>query len=1070
MKKLLLSFLCLLSVAITSLAADEVVATLQFGSAYNSNIGSYTTTWTATVKNITWDIYGFNNNNNGWSGQIKCGNKNDASVCTIINQEPFADAISKVSVNINSITTSNVNSITLYVSTDKTFPANCDTYSINKATGLQNVEITNPVANAYYKIAFDCKKGSGNGFVAIDKVYYYKNASAVVITGLQDSYTMAVGGTKNLGAEMTLSPATADVTYDIVPATGLTIENGVMTAETPGTYTVTATATAEGQDTTTKEFTVTVTKKVAKMHFADQIVWGKLGVGVVWQQVIVDSEDANGAITYSTDSENLVIESESGQIWSNELAAQNGKEPGVKAAGEYIVTATMAENGDYNESKATYRVIIIDQNAVIIDNGYDMFDFTTNEDNKYFYGLRQTDTNDNTNNDETKYVTEVRAMDNDAINYVSIKFDSEGSRNRYCVWKNGNTYELRAYEGNKMTFEVPEGYTISQIGLTGNAVSGTFDPAEEGEHKVIEGLETQPTLKSHWHAGENQKLNKVTLNITGSSKINQIYVLYEADNSSLKPANLSFDQTYYPIYAGEKITLPAVENPHNLPVTYTIQNLAEESYTITPSADGKTIDVLLDETGSYTLEASSKQTDEYRTGYAIMRLNAYNHLDVKVADYFTDEEIELQKTEDGEEYFVISQDNDDMYKLTMDVPEDAELWFRVIIPGLGDLYDQFGGIFADDTPTKDKNEDGYRNYAAYGNSIMTMGGAFGDIDFYIESYGYRSPVRSIGMNPQYPAMFLLSAMDFDTFEQKGETLKHVYEDHSVKNSNTHTFALSTLAAKNVKAADPTVDNDMLCMIEAPGMVNLKAEPMFTPVTADDLEDYDKDNTDLIYEEPTFDIDYVNNIVYMTCKHAGLYKVTATLGKYTFMPGLKSVGYVEVTPNMAVSDSQDKSDVYFHGITLNDAGNGVFTLNISPDNPKGHIHYIYTGHPTYGSDNGLWYQLHYDNGGTTIPTPANMPQFAATPDEDKWIKADHGFDLVNEEGKAPSDIHLKLTTNGVTKVHSYAIGDIATKVEGIESMGEDEVIYVDLNGNRVAEPANGIFIRIRGGKADKVVVK
>lgn len=168
--------LCLLVGVSSAWAEDVVYKAALFGSSYNSaGVQNYTSSFSATNNGFTVDVSNFNNNNNGWD-YIKTGNKTNASVGTITTNAAIDKAITKVVVTIDAVTASNVNSITLYSGT----AANSCTTSegtFTVSTGAQTVAISSPAENKFYKISFDCKKGSSNGLVTVSKVqYYYDNA------------------------------------------------------------------------------------------------------------------------------------------------------------------------------------------------------------------------------------------------------------------------------------------------------------------------------------------------------------------------------------------------------------------------------------------------------------------------------------------------------------------------------------------------------------------------------------------------------------------------------------------------------------------------------------------------------------------------------------------------------------------------------------------------------------------------------------------------------------------------------------------------------------------------------
>ena len=156
----------------------------------NNHVSSYSTTWTAKMGSDSWSISNFNNNswNNNWT-YIKCGNKNAASTGTITSFK-VDKPVRSVTIRISAINTSNVNSISLYTSTDSTnWGSAVGTFTM--ATGLKTVVIPTPTQNLYYKIAASCKKGSsGNGYLTIDSLQYNVQTFTVTYNNNGGSGTM----------------------------------------------------------------------------------------------------------------------------------------------------------------------------------------------------------------------------------------------------------------------------------------------------------------------------------------------------------------------------------------------------------------------------------------------------------------------------------------------------------------------------------------------------------------------------------------------------------------------------------------------------------------------------------------------------------------------------------------------------------------------------------------------------------------------------------------------------------------------------------------------------------------
>lgn len=68
------------------------------------------------------------------------------------------------------------------------------------------------------------------------------------------------------------------------------------------------------------------------------------------------------------------------------------------------------------------------------------------------------------------------------------------------------------------------------------------------------------------------------------------------------------------------------------------------------------------------------------------------------------------------------------------------------------------------------------------------------------------------------------------------------------------------------------------------------------------------------------------------------------------------------------------------------------------------------------------------------------------------------------------INVAVTKNGAKANFAFKVmADVSTAVDGIESDGKDDYIYFNLQGLRVANPGRGIYIRVRNGKSEKVIL-
>lgn len=89
-----------------------------------------------------------------------------------------------------------MNSIKLEVTSDKEGKTVLETVKLDKiATGDAVFTIKTPKENCYYKLLFDCDKGSSNGLITVVKVEYYKKGTGPDIVDISNTpetaYTVA---------------------------------------------------------------------------------------------------------------------------------------------------------------------------------------------------------------------------------------------------------------------------------------------------------------------------------------------------------------------------------------------------------------------------------------------------------------------------------------------------------------------------------------------------------------------------------------------------------------------------------------------------------------------------------------------------------------------------------------------------------------------------------------------------------------------------------------------------------------------------------------------------------------
>ena len=150
---------------------DAKTYILDFGSGKGDpNVSSYTSTWTATRDGFSWTLKNWNNNNynNSWT-YVKAGSKNAASVATIETAAVMPYSISNVTMTIDKVTASAINSIKLEVLSNNTV---VETINGSIAQGDCVFPISSPAKDRIYRIIVDCAKASSNGPIQVSKVTY----------------------------------------------------------------------------------------------------------------------------------------------------------------------------------------------------------------------------------------------------------------------------------------------------------------------------------------------------------------------------------------------------------------------------------------------------------------------------------------------------------------------------------------------------------------------------------------------------------------------------------------------------------------------------------------------------------------------------------------------------------------------------------------------------------------------------------------------------------------------------------------------------------------------------------
>lgn len=216
----------------------ETIVSLTFpdDNSSNNGIGSYTDEWTAKIGTYEWTITGFNNNNwnSSWT-YIKAGKKSTAGVAKITSK--FAEIITSITITVDSIKTTYINSIKLIISENADGSNALEEISLDLKKGTNEIKISKTTKNCYYILTFDINsKTSKNGTATqISKLEYigYKADSSDPSKTHNISYVNLPEGATNSNPTSYTEGETITLVDPVLP--GYTFEGWYDNAECTGT-------------------------------------------------------------------------------------------------------------------------------------------------------------------------------------------------------------------------------------------------------------------------------------------------------------------------------------------------------------------------------------------------------------------------------------------------------------------------------------------------------------------------------------------------------------------------------------------------------------------------------------------------------------------------------------------------------------------------------------------------------------------------------------------------------------------------------------------------------------------
>lgn len=338
------------------LAQEKPYKTLSFPdeNKANNKVGSYEKTWTAKIGDFSWDIENFNNNNwNNWT-QIRAGRKYIASIARITNATPFDKAIGKIVVDVEEdVPAKNVNSIYLLVASD----AACSNV-VEKVKLVYYLKgdfvfnISAPQANLYYRLVFDLtERSSANGFVRVNKVEYYEDASNKTATSLSfDAPSYEISKDQTLtklptlkAGEQTLSDKTITWSSDNTEVATVD-ENGKVTGVGLGKANITATFAGDNEyKTSTASYEIKV-KGAPSLSFPEPSY--NIFANDKFTAPVLTKSPADVVVTYSSSDEKVAtVDASTGEV-------------SIVGAGTTKISATSKVTDVYEEATASYDLVV----------------------------------------------------------------------------------------------------------------------------------------------------------------------------------------------------------------------------------------------------------------------------------------------------------------------------------------------------------------------------------------------------------------------------------------------------------------------------------------------------------------------------------------------------------------------------------------------------------------------------------------------------------------------------------------------------------------------------------------
>lgn len=365
---------------------ETVVKTLSFppDNKEESKNQSYDDTKTYTIGSDSWSVYGFNNNvwSQNWieNGRqtIRCGRSKGTSIASIATCGAYSEPITKVVVTLEAYDYKRLKNAVLTVSSDNKFSSDIQTVRLTPTKlkkGDVAFEIPNPTKDSFYKLTFNCEKGTANGQTAhVSKVQYFAeetkiatnvtfgenvDGKSVYVTEGEESTFSGKIATEKDGVAGTIKYSSNNKDVVSVDETTGVVKFG----KTFGTATITALFTptdAAKYKESSSSYTINYKEKeriATTLTFAETKGSVKLGDTFTLPELTLNAGDeilTGRTYTYSSSAPKVAsIDENTGEVK-------------ILSAGNTVLTAEFVDpEKKYNKSSAEYTLKVIDPNTIV---------------------------------------------------------------------------------------------------------------------------------------------------------------------------------------------------------------------------------------------------------------------------------------------------------------------------------------------------------------------------------------------------------------------------------------------------------------------------------------------------------------------------------------------------------------------------------------------------------------------------------------------------------------------------------------------------------------------------------